>query len=74
MISKVYFEEGTILESATLGAGGGLFVVGLFDLFFGTSGMTQSMVMMLFGLYVFNVTTSSIRNRWLTEALLEEEE
>ena len=73
MISKVYFEEGTMAESAALGAGGSLFAVGLFDLFFGTSGMTQSMVMMMFGLYIFNETKSGIRNRWLMEALEEEE-
>lgn len=75
MINKVYFEEGTTLESAALGAGAGLFSFGFFDLFFGTTGtMTQSMVMMMFGLYVFNQTKADIRNRWLMEALEEEEE
>lgn len=73
MINKVYFEEGTMAETAALGAGGGLFAVGFFDLFFGTAGITQSMVMMLFGLYVLNEAKSGIRNRWLMEALEEEE-
>lgn len=74
MISKVYFEEGTMAETAALGAGVGVFTLGLFDLFFGTSGTTQSLMMMMFGLYVFNETKSGIRNRWLMEALNEEEE
>ena len=74
MISKVYFEEGTMVESAALGGGLGLLSAGLFDLFFGTSGMTQSMVMMMFGLYIFNESKSGIRNRWLMEALEEEED
>ena len=71
MISKVYFEESTALEMAVMAAGAGLALLGCFELF---QDLTQGLVMQLLGLYILNQTQSGIRNRWLMEALNEEEE
>lgn len=71
MTNKVYFEESTALEMAAMAAGAGLVLFGCFEVF---QDLTQGMVMQLFGLYVVNQTTAGIRNRWVMEALLEEEE
>lgn len=70
MISKVYFEESTAVEMAAMAAGAGLVLFGCFELF---KDMTQGMVMQLLGLYILNETQSDIRNRWLMEALEEED-
>ena len=70
MINKVYFEESTALEMAAMAAGAGLTLLGCFEVF---QDLTQGMVMQLLGLYVWNETQSDIRNRWLMEALEEED-
>lgn len=71
MISKVYFEESTALEMVAMAAGAGLVLFGCFEVF---QDLTQGMVMQFFGLYILNQTQSGIRNRWLMEALEEEED
>lgn len=71
MISKVYFEESTATEMVAMAAGAFLVGLGCFELF---QDLTQGMVMQLLGLYILNQTHSGIRNRWLMEALTEEEE
>ena len=70
MIRKVYLEESTALEMGAMAAGAVLTLFGCFEVF---QDATQGMVMQLLGLYVFNETQSGIRNRWLMEALEEEE-
>lgn len=70
MINKVCFEESTALEMGAMAAGAGLVLFGCFEVF---QNLTQGMVMQLLGLYVFNQTRADIRNRWLMEALEEEE-
>ena len=70
MISKVYFQESTALEMVAMAAGAGLTLLGCFEVF---QDATQGMVMQLLGLYILNETQSDIRNRWLMEALEEEE-
>lgn len=70
MISKVYFEESTATEMVAMAAGAFLVGLGCFELF---QDMTQGMVMQLLGLYILKETQSDIRNRWLMEALEEEE-
>lgn len=71
MISKVYFEESTASEMVGMAAGATLVVLGVFML---PKDYTSSLLTSFFGLYVFNSTTAGIRNRWLMEALEEEEE
>ena len=71
MISKVYFEESTALEMVAMAAGACLTLLGCFSLF---QDVTQGMLMQLLGLYIFNETQTGVRNRWLMEALNEEEE
>ncbi len=71
MINRVYFEESTAPEMVAMAGGACLVLLGCFEAF---QDLTQGLVMQLLGLYIFNETTSGIRNRWLMEALLEEEE
>lgn len=70
MINKVYFEESTALEMVAMAAGACLTLLGVFEVF---QDATQGMIMQLLGLYVFNETQAGVRNRWLMEALEEEE-
>ena len=72
MISnKAYFDDATMFEVAKMATGVTLLAFGFFEIF---RDLPQGMLMQLFGLYIFDRTTSGIRARWIMEALEEEDE